>query len=241
MAACSVLAFGAFLFIQSFVPAAFAAPLAALNSAAGPGVSHNWAGYAATDGTYTAVRGSWIVPESRATEAVSGDSTWVGIGGAESTDLIQAGTEAITDSKGRMRYFAWYELLPETAKRISSLSVRPGDEISVSVGKQSGNDWLIRIENRTTGDTFEKNVSYESSLSSVEWIQERPTGKDRLVALNDFGDVTFSAAGAVADGEEATIEEAGAKPLSLIGERKESLAMPSALSASKSGFTVSRR
>src|SRR6185503_10225868 len=55
--------------------------------------STNWSGYAATGGTYTSVTGTWTVPTVSATTA-GADATWVGIGGINSTDLIQAGTEA---------------------------------------------------------------------------------------------------------------------------------------------------
>src|SRR5438067_6974472 len=48
--------------------------------------SQNWSGYAATGGTFTSVSGTWIVPSVSVTTA-GADATWVGIGGATSTDL----------------------------------------------------------------------------------------------------------------------------------------------------------
>src|SRR2546428_3477456 len=55
--------------------------------------SSNWSGYAAAGGTFTAVSGTWIVPQ--VTAAVAGaDATWIGIGGVSGRDLIQAGKQA---------------------------------------------------------------------------------------------------------------------------------------------------
>jgi hypothetical protein len=56
------------------------------------GTSHNWSGYAATNGNYTAVSATWTVPSVGSGDAGVGAS-WVGIGGVNSRDLIQAGTE----------------------------------------------------------------------------------------------------------------------------------------------------
>src|SRR5207245_6035126 len=58
--------------------------------------SRNWSGYVASGGTFTAVSATWTVPTvSASTSGTSAraDATWVGIGGATSTDLVPAGTE----------------------------------------------------------------------------------------------------------------------------------------------------
>src|SRR2546427_4217339 len=52
--------------------------------------SSNWSGYAASGGTFTSVTATWTVPTVSATSP-GADATWVGIGGLESQDLIQAG------------------------------------------------------------------------------------------------------------------------------------------------------
>src|SRR5690348_4888732 len=70
-----------------------------LQPADGAGTSSNWAGYVAEGGTYTGVSGAWHVPvpQDSAATSVAADATWVGIGGVESHDLIQAGTQAIVE------------------------------------------------------------------------------------------------------------------------------------------------
>src|SRR5207244_9005358 len=55
--------------------------------------SSNWSGYVANGGSFTAVTATWVVPQVSAT-STGADATWVGIGGLNSRDLIQAGTQA---------------------------------------------------------------------------------------------------------------------------------------------------
>jgi hypothetical protein len=55
---------------------------------AGAGQSHsrNWAGYAATGGSFTAVSGTWTPPNVSAGSTPAADATCVGIGGVSATD-----------------------------------------------------------------------------------------------------------------------------------------------------------
>jgi hypothetical protein len=88
------------------------------NAANDLGTSSNWAGYAATNGTYTTVSGTWIVPAYSSTSSAGTDATWVGIGGVTSQDLIQAGTQEATSGSGQTEYQAWIELLPQASKQV---------------------------------------------------------------------------------------------------------------------------
>ncbi|HEY6019963.1 MAG TPA: G1 family glutamic endopeptidase [Candidatus Paceibacterota bacterium] len=81
------------------------------------GASYNWSGYVADQGDYSAVSATWVVPQAQyptgSTADIAADATWVGVGGVDSRDLIQAGTQALVDSSGATQYQAWYELLPD--------------------------------------------------------------------------------------------------------------------------------
>jgi hypothetical protein len=94
--------------------------------------SSNWAGYAATDGSYTAVSGTWTVPSYTSSSSAGMSATWVGIGGVNSHDLIQAGTQQQTSGTGQTAYQAWIETLPEASKNVP-LTINPGDSVGVSV------------------------------------------------------------------------------------------------------------
>jgi peptidase A4-like protein len=57
-----------------------------------PPESRNWAGYAATGGSFRQVSATWSVPQFAPDSPAGADAIWVGIGGVHGTDLIQAGT-----------------------------------------------------------------------------------------------------------------------------------------------------
>jgi hypothetical protein len=201
--------------------------------------SRNWSGYVATGGTsYTSVSGTWVVPKPDAN--VPGiDATWVGIGGANTTDLIQAGTEATVNPDGTVTYDAWTETLPQATRTIS-LSVSAGDTVSVSITEQSSGLWLIEMKNVTTGKSFTTTIRYNSSKSSAEWIEEAPSVGRGIAPLDSFGSLKFSAGSTVVDGKRQTIAGAGAKAVTMTDAANQPLAVPSAIGGDGSSFTVTR-
>lgn len=203
-------------------------------------VSNNWAGYAAADGAYTNVSGSWVVPEStRTSKAISADAAWVGIGGISTDDLIQAGTQTIIRN-GRTEYMAWYELLPD-GQTIVPLAITPGDEVSASITEVTPGFWHIILTNLTTSQSYQTTVAYDSSHSSAEWIVERPLAVTNdatgYLPLSNFGDVTFTDAMATADGRSDSIDDTSAGPLIMAGSSSRILAAPQRLR--DGSFTVS--
>jgi hypothetical protein len=199
--------------------------------------SSNWSGYVANGGTYTSVTGTWIVPQV-ATTTAGADATWVGIGGVTGTDLIQAGTSA-TVSGGGVSYEAWIEMLPDSSRTVS-LSVAPGDSVTATITEQSSGQWLIAIVNNTTNDSYQRTVSYNSSRSSAEWIQEAPSTSRGIVPLDDFGTVRFTSGSAVRDGRTQDLRELGATPVAMVNRAGQAVALPSTLGADGSSFSVTR-
>jgi len=199
--------------------------------------SSNWSGYAASGGTFTSVTATWTVPTVSATSP-GADATWVGIGGLESQDLIQAGTQAMVDGTG-VAYTAWIEMLPQSSRDVP-LSVTAGDSVTVAITQQSGNDWLIAMKNNSTGGTYNVTVQYSSSKSSAEWVQEAPSVGRGLVSLDQFGTVQFRAASAVRDGKTMTLSGLGAKAITMINGQGQTIAQPSTIGSDGSSFTVAR-
>lgn len=215
----------------------YLAPLATSTDA-----SYNWSGYVADGGQYTAVSGTWVVPEVSAHPgaALSAEATWVGIGGTATNDLIQAGTQALADAGGGVSYSAWYETLPDASRPVP-LKVRPGDSITASLTWLGSNRWHIMLVNNTTGEWHTRSVTYVSARTSAEWIEEMPSfarGKG-FIPLADFTVVSFLAGSAVKDGEPVSIAGAGAVPLHMTNRQGEPLAIPTALAPS-GGFSVLR-
>jgi hypothetical protein len=215
----------------------------ASNSPVSAGTSLNWAGYTATGGMFTSVGASWTIPRSSApsggaANALSADATWVGIGGVSNKDLIQAGTQTVFQN-GTPSYEAWYELLPNTTQQIP-LTVQPGDAMTVSIAQQSSGQWIISFLNGTTGKSYSTSVSYQSSLSSADWIEEMPSATNGLVALDNFGTASFTNGYTVENGTQLTLAAASAQPLTMINPANQALAVPSSLGADGASFSVTR-
>jgi Peptidase A4 family len=201
--------------------------------------SHNWAGYAATGGAYTAVSGTWTVPQPTADSSFGVDATWVGIGGVESRDLIQAGTQQTVNGSGRTQYQAWLELLPRASRSVP-LPVHAGDSVTVALSEQAAGSWQIAFTNNTTGRAYSTTVPYTSSHSSAEWVEEAPSAGRGLLPLDDFGSIQFSNGSTVKDGQTLSVGAANAQPITMVSGALQPLVVPSPLGADGSSFSVAR-
>lgn len=202
------------------------------------GTSANWAGYAATSGSYTAVSGTWNVPKVKSSDKLEADATWVGIGGVNSQDLIQSGTQAITENR-QIEYQAWIEMLPDPPENIP-VKIRPGDIVAVSIDRISGNKWHISFVDKTNGKKYEKTANYSSSLSSAEWIEEAPTNDSSVMALDKFAKIKFISASTVKNGHITAIAKSGAKPIAISNDSGKIIAKPSAIAKNSGSFYVTR-
>lgn len=179
--------------------------------------SGNWSGYVLakyeTGKTYTSAAGTWIVPSAAVPtgQSVGYSSAWVGIGGfCENANctrgdgtLIQLGTESDANGSGA-NYYAWYEMLPQSETLIPGFVVHSGDRVTASLallpGSQNQNrfsrflqrqTWKLTITNVTTGATWTKNVNYQSSELSADWVQEAPSSYSGILPLANYGTATF--------------------------------------------------
>ena len=231
------------VFVGFYARPAFAQELPgfAVNSGASSNNSLNWSGYAATGGSYTSVNGTWTVPAISAASNSGASVVWVGIGGVSGRDLIQAGTQAITDSTGQTSYKAWYELLP-AGSRIIPLTINANDSVTVSMSKQTDGQWLIDFKNNTRGQDHQTIVAYNSTLSSAEWIVEVPAIQRSFTALNDFGTVNFTNCAVGQNGVLVSPDQSTARNITMINSNHEALASASSIYRSGAGasFSVTR-
>ncbi len=228
------------VFVIAGLPnSAAASPLSFRPKMIAVNTSSNWSGYVAGAGRFTAVSGSWTVPNVRNNKSIKTDAAWVGIGGVTSHDLIQAGTEGITGLGGKVSYRAWYELLPNYSIPFA-LTIKAGDLVSVEISQQTKNQWLIKLTDRTTGKSVKKKVKYSSSLSSAEWIEEMPSSSTGLLALDNFKVVQFNDAHAVVNGKNSELSSLNVQPIALANNAGKILVNPSDIDATGSGFSVTR-
>jgi hypothetical protein len=138
-------------------------------------ISTGWAGYVITSDLENpkviGINASWTVPRIGVSSSDAFSSAWIGIGGYSDKTLIQTGTEH--DSvNGQEYYSAWYEMLPDKAVRINTMSVSPGDVITASITliNSDTDQWAIRIYDVTKDQEFYRTFTYNSSRSSAEWV-----------------------------------------------------------------------
>ena len=193
--------------------------------------SPNWSGYWLGGGPFTAVSGTFNVPNLHATPTETTVAEWVGIDGATNSSLIQAGAlERYDPTTSLVHVFAWWEILPAPATPIA-MTVSPGDQIDVTITQLAGTLWQISLDDQTSGRRFTTNQTYTGPGASAEWIVEAPTSAS-TGALEDFGDyvpdVTFSGLGIT--GPQSSIGEV------ILSSGGAQLSVPSALTAN--GFSV---
>ena len=161
--------------------------------------STGWAGYLVTSDLenpseqVAGINASWTVPRIGVSSPDAFSSAWIGIGGYGDKTLIQTGTEH--DSvNGQEYYSAWYEMLPDNAIRINSMSISPGDVITASITliNSDTHQWAIRIHDVTNNQGFYQTFIYNASRLSAEWVVEKPHLNEETTTLANFGTITFT-------------------------------------------------
>jgi hypothetical protein len=160
-------------------------------------ISTDWVGYIVNSNLekpqVIGINASWTVPRIAVFSSDAYSSAWIGIGGHSEKTLIQTGTEH--DSiNGQEYYSTWYEMLPDDAIRINTMSVSPGDLITASITLVNSdiNQWAIRIHDVTSGQGFYRTFIYNSSRFSAELVIERPHVNNEIALLANFGTITFT-------------------------------------------------
>ncbi len=215
--------------------------------------SLNWAGYVVASSfttpaaTVTMANGSWVVQTVAASRKPTYSAQWVGIGGFFDSTLIQTGTSSDSAS-GATNYYAWYELLPASETQLGSgYPVSAGDRINALVFLVGVNSWNITINDLTRPWHFSLIVSYVSSQTSAEWIEERPAISGSLTTLANFGTARYGQDNvpAAANTDYATVGTSTSpigsltwQSIIMVSNNGRALATPSALSTDGTSFTM---
>jgi len=188
--------------------------------------SANWSGYVDKGTGISSVSTNFVVPGVNPFPPGGFAGLWAGIGGVDSSDLIQAGVSVQTLPSLPLvgpQYYAWYELLPGgeipltdctavgTGKAVTC-AVAPGDAMAVNIQSVGGSSskWTITMANFTLGWTSTTPVAdYKSSESSAEWILEAPTLLVLQSYLANVGRVAFTNSTFTEDGALKTIASGG--------------------------------
>jgi Peptidase A4 family len=176
------------------------------------GTSSNWSGAVDFSGatsynsssTFYYIIADYVVPVATQAYGVctgSWDysSSWVGIDGDGSGDVLQAGSESDAYCNGSNKstyYSAWYEWYPYGEVRISNLPVSPGDDIFVEVWHTSSTQGYAYMVNYNTNQWVDIGFRAPAGTSlignSAEWVVERPGISTGLATLTNYISDYFS-------------------------------------------------
>jgi hypothetical protein len=170
--------------------------------------------------------GTWQVPQVgkplQGPDTLSGNisltddgwdsSTWVGINGNGTNDVLQAGTEQTLLEDGSRQFVAWFEWFVAGAslsdkfnfpyidmQTIGNISCSPGDTFQATIS-YAGPRGFITLVNLSTGQGFAQGLepppNADFSGRTAEWIMESPTegpifGSSGLAAMPSFTPVVF--------------------------------------------------
>jgi hypothetical protein len=142
--------------------------------------SSNWSGRKDTSNGFSSITGTFNVPSYAAvcTGGQSSHATWVGIGGTQNNNLIQAGIDVTQNGvNGVSAFFEIPAYQPE--QFVSSPSLSNGDLLRVDVWYDStgpGGSANYQFWNKSTGTIVLYWVNYVGNFydsTTVEWIDER--------------------------------------------------------------------
>jgi hypothetical protein len=172
------------------------------------GTSTNWSGYVAQtslnkpqNDSVTDVKGQWVMPSvycPSTSMSVVYSSAWVGIDGYSNGTVEQIGTETDCNYASLVHY-AWYELYPKYPVRIL-LAVNPGDTVNAEVRYMANNQYVMTINNLTTGQSYSTTQKASAKRQSAEWVVEAPSSAGSVLPLANFGTVSFTNATATLNG-----------------------------------------
>ena len=185
------------------------------------GTTWNWAGYVycpgwngivcprpAPSSEVVGVQGSWTVPTITNTSigVPEADATWVGIGGAGTSDLVQAGVDGATVG-GSPAYAPFWEMAPATSTPIvlsPKALVNAGDRVYVDIRlagtfANGSQNWSFLMRDNSTDSQWNGTEVCGagcdlSNLSSADWIQESPYLGPSLLQLPAFTSARLSGA-----------------------------------------------
>lgn len=151
--------------------------------------SQNWGGYV-VPGAATEAAATFVVPSVLSSSGVA--SQWVGIGGWDSSTLVQAGVDEVADGPGLVLYEPWWELTPRLGTMINTMMVSSGDKMRVSINELRANEWHIQLDDLSDGDNFAKTVHYSVVAPTADFIDEdMGTGAGSLEPLATTSPVRF--------------------------------------------------
>jgi hypothetical protein len=213
---------------------------------------YNWSGYVNYDGaqsygssSYYFLYADFVVPVARqafgvCTGSWDYESSWVGIDGYGSNDVLQAGIEADAYCNGSITasyYSPWFEWFPNGETRITNLAIAPGDDYFVEVWNTSATAGHAYLVNRNTNTYVIVNFTAPSTAhfvgNSAEWVVERPTVGGAFANLTNYiADPFWDAYAETFAGYVVDPSSAGSQPTIMVDNNGNPISYPTLLGPS---------
>lgn len=209
--------------------------------------SGNWAGYIAThtsNNSYTSVSGSWTVPNISASQRDAVAAQWIGLGGVNSTDLLQMGTMEQIENGQPMAEVFW-EKLPDVSQNVMSVPIGSTINASISNSSSSSSIWNLTFtahtpEGKTETQTIPVTLdsAYAQGIgTSAEWISEDPSDQNsQLIPLADMGTVKYQSA--LVNGQPLNTLGNNVQPVAMVSSDGTVMISPSELGTDGESFTT---
>ncbi len=178
-------------------------------------ITNTWAGGVIQFGQWVTALGFWQVPtvsqptEPQGNEGGWNSSSWIGIDGVNSNDVLQAGVEQQVDGSGNASYVAWFEWFAPgsvggTINDISNNKVILGDTspLSPTLASFNGNLYLAwkgdGNDNLSVMVSTDNGQSFGNKFISVETSDDAPAlaadGSNLFIAWKGSGNDNLSVA-----------------------------------------------
>src|SRR3984957_17934498 len=167
--------------------------------------SYNWSGYVNLNGAtrfgsspFSGIATEVVVPtaiEAFGVCSASADyaSSWVGIDGVLSDDVLQAGIEfdaVCFDGVTATLYSPWFEWYPSSEIRITNLPIAAGDDYFVEVWNTSATQAYAYLVNENADEAVIIGFNPPSGTklvgNSAEWITEAPNSNGATATLTNY-------------------------------------------------------
>ncbi|AGK95790.1 G1 family glutamic endopeptidase [Clostridium pasteurianum] len=209
--------------------------------------SSNWSGYIATptsNSGYTSISGSWTVPNISESQRNAVAAQWIGLGGVNSTDLLQMGTMEQIENGQPMAEVFW-EQLPDVSQNVMSVPIGSIINVSISNSSSSSSIWNLTFTVRTPGGKTQTQtipVTLDSSYAqgigtSAEWISEDPSNQNsQLIPLANMGIVKYQSA--LVNGQPLNALGNNVQPVAMVSSNGTVMISPSELGTDGESFTT---
>lgn len=208
--------------------------------------SSNWAGYIVTPASksdsYTSISGSWTVPSISSNNENAVAAQWIGLGGVDSSDLLQMGTMEQLEN-GQPVAVVFWEQLPDVAQNIMTIPIN--STISVNIYNSSGSTWNLtftattpsgEIKTQTISTTLDSSYA-EGIGTSAEWISEDPSDVyGKLVPLANTDVVKYESA--KVNGNSLSDSSNTIRPVAMESSSGNIVIYPSSLGSDGESFTT---